>query len=124
MLTTPGALHPVTLKINNKDHQYSVAVATTANWEDQLHFMVVLNKKGKSVYRGKSNGNRVAILVNHLYNQGMTCYVSHAGLEYIYIPGSDIFVSRTNKKVCWINKDNPQRKLLVKKALDIFLEDQ
>lgn len=115
-------LHKVTLTVNKVEHQYMIAVSNSMNWEDTLHLMVILNKHGQSVYRDKSNGNRVAILVNHLYQTDQTCYVTHNTTEYIYVPHMDVFISRASKKVCWTDKNNPQRMVMVKAAMTEWLK--
>lgn len=122
MATACSALKPVSITLNGVQHNYEIAVSDCKSWEDTLHYMVILNKQGKSVYRDKNHGNRVAILINYLYETGQTCYVTHNGTEYIYVPHMDVLVSRKTKQVCWKNKDNPQRRVIVHNAMSLWLK--
>lgn len=122
MTTATQQLHPVTLTVNGKEQKYMVAVSDCKSWEDTLHLMVILNKHGKSVYRDDTHGNRVAILVNHLYMQNRTVYVTHNGIEFIYVPDMDVFVSRVTKKVVWEDKNDPQRKSMVHQATTAWMK--
>lgn len=122
MALTCTELKPVTLKINGVEHEYSIAVSDCKSWEDTLNYMVILNKKGKSVYRNKTHGNRIAILINYLYMTDQALYVTHNGTEYIYVPTMDVLVSRATKKVCWEDKNNPQRRVIVHNAMSEWLK--
>jgi hypothetical protein len=115
-------LHSVILTVNKVEQTYQVAVSDSKSWEDTLHLMVILNKHGKSVYRGKTDGNRVAILVNHLYKMNKTVYVTHNGTEYIYVPTMDVLISRASKKLCWLDKNNPQRRVMVRRATSKWIK--
>lgn len=122
MATATEVLHPVTLTVNGKEQHYKIAVSDCKSWNDTLHLMVILNKHGKSVYRDDTHGNRVAILINHLYLTDRTVYVTHNGIEFIYVPDMDVLISRVTKKVCWEDKNNPQRKVIVHNAMTEWLK--
>jgi hypothetical protein len=103
----------VPLTIHGKRHKYRVTLDEGLTWDESIKSMVIKNNLGSIVYKSASHGNRVAILVNHLYCANKTVYVEHNGTQYIYVPSMDVLVSRATKKICWPVKSNPQRKAIV-----------
>jgi len=94
---------------------YSVTMDShpDTTWDEALSSTVILNKKNKPVYKGVTDGNRIAILTNFLCKNGDARKAHHNGSELRYIPKMDVLISLSSKKVVWENKDNPQRKKIV-----------
>ena len=105
-----------------RNQEYQVAVSDSRSWESSLNYMVILNKQGKPIYRDDTHGNRVAILINHLYLTDQTVYMTYNNVEYIYVPRMDVIVSRASKKLCWLDKKNPQRRVMVKEAMTRWIK--
>jgi len=92
-----------------QSRNYTVGLDSNQSWAKALSSIAIKNSKKQFVYRKHTDGNRVAILVNMLHQQGLTKYVEHNGTWYIYIPSMDVLVSRATKKIAWEDKANPQR---------------
>ena len=102
MYKQTGIIYTVT--VDNKHKQ---------TWDGALASMVILNKKNKPVYKGITDGNRIAILTNFLCKNGNARKAYHNGSELRYIPKMNVLISLSSKKVVWENKDNPQRQKIV-----------
>ena len=102
-----------TTTVPYQSRSYSVSISRDTTWEDAISSIVIKNSQKQFVYKKHADGNRVAILVNALYLQGLTKYVMHNGYQYIYVPSMDVLISRSSKKLAFEQKGNAQRRAII-----------